>query len=131
MLICQLQDHEKIMLNQLTGFGWFIRSPASYLPLIRADQLNGAIVLSRAAYLGDGYNRSNARASSTTVGVTLPIGTIVMDDYESCDRHHSGETRIHAPTVTSWERAEFIENKRDREKWLTVVQVSGRRIGLA
>jgi hypothetical protein len=130
LLICQLQDHEKTTPNQLTNFRWFIRSSASYLPLIRADQLDGAIIPSRAAYLGDGYNRSNARTSSTTVEVTLPIGTIT-DDYESDDRHNCSETRIHALTVTGWERAEFIGNKRDGEKWLTVVKVSGRRIELA
>jgi hypothetical protein len=131
LLICQIQDHEKAAPDQLTNFGWFIRSPASYLPLIRADQLDGATILSRAAYLGDGYNGSNARTSSTTVEVTLPIGTIPKDYYKSNDRHHCSETRIHPPTVTGWEGAEFIGNKRDGEKWPTVVEVSGRRIELA
>jgi len=102
-----------------------------YLPLVRADQLDGAIILSRAAYLGDGYNRSNARTSSTTVEVTLPVGTIAKDYYRSNDRHHCSETRIHVLTATGWERAEFIGNKRDDGKWLTVVEVSGRRIELA
>ena len=94
-----------------------------YRPGVRADQLDGALYLSRAAYVGGrGYARSADRYSTTTVRLTLPTGTILRCTDGTVERvDGDGNTDLR-----------LVGNMRRGGGWVSVIaDETGREIHLA
>lgn len=102
----------------------FVWLPAAdgYADGVRADRLDGAVVLSRAAKVGGSYTRASERHSATKVEVALPVGSVTM--------YTDGAVVDRLDDRGEWQSIKHIGPVRRGEKFVTVVEIDGVRVDL-
>lgn len=94
-----------------------------YLPGERADQADGAVILSRASYVDKhaSYARARDRSSETRVRITLPVGTLRKSTRGWVKRLNADGT---------WSEIELVGNMRKGDGWATLVMIDDVEIEL-
>ncbi len=94
-----------------------------FLPGVRADQADGAVILSRASYVDKyaSYARAYDRNSETRVRITLPVGALRKST-------RGWVKRLNADGA--WEEIELAGNMRKGDGWATIVSLDGAEVEL-
>ncbi|MBK3397763.1 hypothetical protein [Methylobacterium ajmalii] len=94
-----------------------------FLPGVRADQADGAVILSRAAYVDKhaSYAKAWERNSETRVRISLPVGTLRKSTRGWVKRLNADGT---------WSELPLVGNMRKGDGWATLVEIDGVEVEL-
>lgn len=99
----------------------------------RLDQIEGAIINSRAAYCGGvGYSRSADRHSETEVEIDLPVGTLNKTVKKNVGQGYGSEIDFYILTLAEngegqWKHLGKGRSKKTATGWVSIVDIDGVR----
>lgn len=107
--------------GQYETFVW-LPTENGYANGVRADRLDGAVVLSRHARVGGSYSRASERHSATKVEVSLPAGAIKL--------YTDGPVAERLDADGEWQDVRHVGPVRRGEAFFVAIEIDGQRIEL-